>query len=134
MEVADVADWFNDVEIALDRIQSGGGWEIFEEDDSSSDIEVTMLCTGGIDGFLRTLEREAALDGNTGHKIVRLLLFAYFYEVPTIATVDGEEAEFVEIFKSLVPRCIACKQVFPSCADLVAFKVCQQCDAAAMSD
>ena len=74
MELADIADWFDDIETSLQHIEMNGGVDIFTGDANSTEIEINIINWGGINGYLRYLERKA-IETNRSEDILKKCTF-----------------------------------------------------------
>tara|TARA_B100001741_G_scaffold21151_1_gene15788 strand:- start:7825 stop:8208 length:384 start_codon:yes stop_codon:yes gene_type:complete len=124
MELADIADWFDDIETSLQRIKMNGGVDIFTGDANSTEIEINIVNWGGINGYLRYLEQKA-IETNTSEDLTKSAIFAYVYNIPTTISINCNNFDHIV---SLMPICRKCHEFAPSFLDYPAFKVCSACD------
>lgn len=75
MELSHLADWFDDLDVSLNRIHENG--ICFKGDDDSSELEIGIIVSGGIDGFLRCLKKKALLGCEHSHFCASILSYVY---------------------------------------------------------
>ena len=126
MELSDIADWLADIETSLHRINEKGGCDIFIGDDDSTETEIDIINWGGVDGYLRHLERKS-IETNEVEHILKTALVSYVYDIPTINIVS----DFFELdcIISVMPKCTKCREFAPAFLDYPAFTICARCEA-----
>ena len=124
MEISDLADWFYDIETAITHIQANGGIDVFDGDKDSTSIEIEIINWGGLDGYIQFLEKKC-IEAENLENILKNLLFAYVYDIPTITCSHGDPE--IERIKSIMPVCHKCCELFPCFLDNPAFVFCNSC-------
>lgn len=128
MELSDACDWFYDVEEARERIARSGGEDVHQTSDDSTEVEIEIAFSGGMEGFLRVLERRAQEDPENLVAETRALMFARVYELSTVLQPRPDVEDDVHSMLAIVPKCRICASPVPSCMDALGYGIACRSD------
>lgn len=123
MELSDACDWFDDVEEARERIARSGGEDVHQTCDDSTEVEIEIAFSGGMEGFLRLLERRAQKDPENHVAQKRALILARLYDLPTVLQPHPDIEDDVYSMLAIVPKCRICASPVPSCMDVLGYNI-----------